>query len=113
MPLAHEEFRNLAGSGLSLCCNQLINITGSGTYQAASTNKATWRAANNAQEALASIHETDKAIFQQANRFVENLHATGIYDDAAIAASNDTTTWRAQFTDDDPTFPAAYTGGRR
>lgn len=113
MALAHEEFRNLVGSGLSLCCNQLINYTGSGTYQSASTNRATWVVANNAQEASAAIHETDKALFQQANRFQLNLSACGIYDDTAIAASNDTATWRAQFTDDDPTFPAAYTGGRR
>lgn len=113
MAAAHEEFQNLVASGLSLCCNQLINYTGSGTYQAASTNRATWVAANNAQEASPAIHECDKALFQQANRFQLNLSACGIYDDADIAASNDTTTWRAQFTEDDPTLPAAYTGGRR
>lgn len=112
MPLEHEEWRNHIASGLSIA-NQLINITGSGTYQAASTNAATYRAANNAQEASAAIHETDKALFQQANRYQQNLSAMGIYDDADIAASNDTTTWRAQFTEDDPSLPAAYTGGRR
>jgi len=112
MALEHEEWRNHIASGLSIA-NQLINITGSGTYQAGSTNKATYKAANNAQEALASIHETDKALFQQANRYVDNLGAMGIYDDADIAASNDTATWRAQFTEDDPSLPANYTSGRR
>ena len=66
-----------------------------------------------AQEASAAIHETDKAIFQQANRYAANLAAMGIYDDTDIAASNDTATWRAQFTEDDASLPAAYTGGRR
>lgn len=113
MAAAHEEFQNHVASGLSLCCNHLINITGSNTYQASSTNRATWVAANNAQEALASIHETDKAIFQQANRYQQNLSAMGIYNDTDIAASNDTATWRSQFTEHDPTLPAAYTGGRR
>lgn len=112
MALEHEEWRSHIASGLSEA-NQLIAITGSGTYQSASTNKATYRAANNAQEASAAIHETDKALFQQNNRYLDNLGAMGIYDDSDIAASNDTATWRAQFTEDDPTLPAAYTGGRR
>jgi hypothetical protein len=113
MALEHEEWRNHIASGLSLCCNQLGNYTGSFTYQASSTNRATWVAANNAQEASAAIHETDKALFQQANRYQQNLSAMGIYDDSDIAASNDQTTWRAQFTEDDASLPAAYTSGRR
>lgn len=109
--LAHEEFRNHIASGLSLCCNQLIDISGSGTYQSGSTNRATWVAANNVREAL--VHECDKSVYQQANRYQENLSAMGIYDDTDIAASNDTATWRAQFTEDDATLPADYHGGRR
>lgn len=113
MPLEHEEWRSHIASGLSLCCNQLINYTGSGTYQSGSTSRATWVAANNAQEASAAIHETDKSLFQQANRYQQNLSAMGIYDDSDIAASNDTASWRTQFTEDDASLPAAYTGGRR
>lgn len=107
----HEEFRNHIGSGLAMS-NALIDMTGDGTYQAASTNVATFQAANNAQELLGSIHVSDKALFQQANRYVVNLNAMDVYNDTDIAASNTTATWEARFTANDPSFPAAYHGAR-
>ena len=107
----HEEFRNHIGSGLAMS-NALIDIVNDGTYQAASTNVATWQAANNAKELLDSIHATDKALFQMANRYVVNLNAMDVYNDTDIAASNSTSTWEARFTANDPSFPAAYHGSR-
>lgn len=111
MALAHEEFRNHIGRGLSEA-NQLINYLGSGTYQSANTTVAQWKATNLTQFASASVHETDKALAVIANRHVDNLSAMGIYGDTEVAASNTTATWEAQFTAQDPTFPAAYTGSR-
>lgn len=107
----HSEFENHIASGLSICCNALISTVGNGTYQAASTNVATWQAANNVQEATPAIHETDKALFQSANRYCQNINAMGIYTDAEIAASNTTPTWRAAFTADDANLPADYISG--
>lgn len=107
----HEEFAGFVTSGLGMS-NNLIDVTGDGTYQAASTNVATFQAANTAQAALASIHETDKPCFTISNRFVVNLNAIGAYTDAMIAASNSTSTWRSQFTTQDPTLPADYHGAR-
>src|SRR5262245_62523829 len=111
MSLQHEEYRNHIGRGLAEA-NQLINYTGSGTYQSAATTIQNWKDNNNAQFAGAAIHETDKALAQIANRHVDNLNAMGIYTATEVAASNDTATWRAQFTAQDPTFPAAYNGSR-
>jgi|GEM_PF-5590410 len=111
MALAHEEFRNHIGRGLSEA-NQLINYTGSGTYQAANTTIQQWKDSNRAQFALPSIHETDKALAEIANRHVDNLNAMGIYGPTEVAASNTTATWEAQFTAQDPTFPATYNGSR-
>lgn len=112
MALAHEEFRNHIGRGLSEA-NQLINIGGSGTYQSANTTVAQWKASNRTQITnSASVHECDKAIVEIANRHVDNLEAMGIYGNTEVAASNTTGTWEAQFTAQDPTFPATYNGSR-
>lgn len=111
MALAHEEFRNHIGRGLSEA-NQLINYVGSGTYQSANTTITQWKATNRAQFAGATIHECDKALMEIANRHVDNLSAMGIYGDTEVAASNTTATWEAQFTAQDPTFPATYQGSR-
>jgi len=111
MALAHEEFRNHIGRGLSEA-NQLIDYTGSGTFVSAVTTVDGWKAAVRAQFALPTIHETDKALGEIAVRHVENLKAMGIYGDTEAAASNTTSTWEAQFTAQDPTFPATYHGGR-
>lgn len=111
MALAHEEFRNHIGRGLSEA-NQLIDYVGNGTFQSANTTIAQWKATVRTQMAAATIHETDRALGEIAIRHVDNLNAMGIYDDADVAASNDTATWRAQFTEDDPTFPADYHGCR-
>lgn len=113
MSLAHEEFRNHVGRGLSEA-NQLINYVGSGTYQSANTTLQQWKDTNLTQfyGPASPVHETDRALAYIANRHVDNLNAMGIYDATAVAASNTTATWEAQFTDDDPTFPANYTGSR-
>jgi len=111
MALAHEEFRNHIGRGLSEA-NQLIDYVGSGTYQAANTTIDQWKASNRAQFASATIHETDKALAEIANRHVDNLNAMGIYTNTEVANSNTTATWEAQFTAQDPTFPATYHGSR-
>lgn len=111
MALAHEEFRNHIGRGLAEA-NQIINYTGSGTIVAAVTTVDGWKTAVRAQFALATIHETDRALGEIACRHVDNLNAMGIYGNTEAAASNDTATWRAQFTAQDPTFPAAYNGSR-
>ena len=111
MALAHEEFRNHIARGLAEA-NMLINYTGSGTYQSAATTIQNWKDNNNAQFALATIHETDKALAQIANRHVDNLNAMGIYTATEVANSDTTTLWRQQFTNQDGTLPAAYNGAR-
>lgn len=107
----HIEFLNHVGRGLSEA-NQLIDYVGNGTFQSANTTIAQWKATVRAQFALPAIHECDKALGEIAVRHVDALNAMGIYDDTAVAASNTTATWEAQFTDDDPTFPANYHGSR-
>lgn len=111
MALAHEEFRNHVGRGLSEA-NQLIDLVGNGTFHSADTTVDGWKTTNRAQLAGTTIHECDRALIEIANRHVDNLNAMGIYDNTAVAASNTTALWRAQFTDDDPTFPADYHGSR-
>jgi len=107
----HAEFENHIGSGLGMV-NALIDMIGNGTSWASATTLATWQAVNDTKEGLASIHETDKAIFQSANRYGASLNALGIYSNTDIAASNDTATTEARFTAQDGNFPATYHGSR-
>lgn len=110
MPL-HETEKNHVGSGLAMQ-NHLIDIVGDGTAWASATTLATYQAVNNAKEALATIHETDKPCFQIANRYMATLNAMDIITAADIAAANTTALWRTQFTEDDATFAAGYHGAR-
>ena len=105
----HEEYINHVGSGLAMS-NHLIDVVGSGTYQASSSTIADFQAANNVKEALA--HECDKASFQPCNRYAFSLNQMGIYSNTDIAASNTTSTWEARFTAQDGSFPAGYRGSR-
>lgn len=89
--------------------NKLINAFG-GTYQAASTNLATFQAANNAKDVPLTLHESDRMLVRRSNAYVAQLNPAGIYDNTKIAASNDTTTWRQQFTGQDGSLPADYQG---
>jgi len=109
MPFAgHESDIMHVRRGLSMS-NKLINAFG-GTYQASSTNLATWQAANNGKDVPASVHESDRQIVRRANAYGAQLHALGIYGNTQIAASNDAATWRGQFTTQDGSLPATFEG---
>jgi hypothetical protein len=110
MPFAgHESDLMHVRRGLSMS-NKLINAFG-GTYQAPSTNLATWQAANNAKDVPATVHESDRQIVRRANAYGAQLHAANIYNNADIAASNDAATWRGRFTAQDGNLPPAYESG--
>jgi hypothetical protein len=80
------------------------------TAHASDTNVAGWKRTNEAQ--FATLHEADKTGLQPVNRYVDNLNAMGIYDDAAVAASDDQATTEAIFTALDASFVATYHGSR-
>lgn len=107
----HESDKNHVGSGLAMQ-NHLIDIVGDGTAWASATTVATYQSVNNTKEALATIHETDKACFKQANRYMETLNALDIITTSDIAAANSTALWRTQLTEDDATFASDYHGAR-
>lgn len=109
MPFAgHESDLMHVRRGLSMS-NKLINAFG-GTYQAASTNLQTWQAANNGKDVPATVHESDRMVVRRANAYGAQLNAANIYSNAGIAASNDTPTWRAQFTGQDGSLAPAFEG---
>src|SRR5262245_31569413 len=89
--------------------NKLINAFG-GTYQASSTNLATWQAANNAKDVPATLHESDRQLVRRANAYGAQLNAAGIYSNTDIAASNDTASWRGRFTAQDGSLASAFEG---
>lgn len=107
----HEELKNFVGRGLS-GWNYLGAITGDYTLWASATDVASWQAVNNAEEAKAKYHETDKPIFRINNRDVDTLNQMSIFTNTDIAATNDQSTGDARFTAQDASFPATYIGGR-
>lgn len=90
--------------------NKLIDAFG-GTYQAASTTLAIWQAANNAKDVPLTLYEGDRQLVRRANAYTAQLNAAGIYSNTDIAASDTTVTWRARFTAQDGSLPAAYSAG--
>lgn len=107
--LGHEDTFMHVRRGLSNA-NKLIAAFG-GTYQAPSTNLATFKAANNAKDVPATLHESDRQLVRRSNAYVEQLNAAGIYSNTDIAASNDTASWRGRFTAQDGALPPAYESG--
>lgn len=109
MPFAgHESDIMHVRRGLSMS-NKLINAFG-GVYQASSTNKATWQAANAAKDAPATLHESDRQLVRRANVYGGQLNDANIYNNTDIAASNDAATWRGRFTAQDGSLAPAFEG---
>lgn len=112
MAVAHIEYQNFVARGLSTA-NQLIDLMGSGTYQASNTTVAQWKETNRTQFVTAGAHEDQKPLVEIASGLADTLQATSIYGNTEVAASNTTALWRAQFTAQDGSLAADYHGGRR
>jgi len=112
MALAHEEYRFLVAKGLA-GANRLMDLTGSGVYQASATTVDQYKANNITQESGVNVHECDRCGQAQShNRTIDTLVNVGAFDNSDVVASNDAATWRAQFTEDDLTLPPNLQGGR-
>lgn len=107
----HEDLLNRVAPELSTV-NQAFAVHGTSAAYASATNVATWQAVNNAYEASAAIHESDKAIFQVANRSISEANQQGIFTNTKIAAANTQALAQAGFTSEDSSLPAGYSGNR-
>jgi hypothetical protein len=107
-PGGHEEFKNHVGSGLAMI-NHNHDHLGS-TAHAADATVADWKATTRA--GFAALHETDKAGAEPQCRHIQTLADMGIYGNTEVAASNTQALAEAQFTAQDPSFPASHRSAR-
>ena len=107
-PGGHEEFFNHVGSGLAWV-NYNADLIG-GTAHASDTTVAGWKATTRA--GFDALHIDQQNGAEPQCRYLDNLSAMGIYGATEIAASDTQALADAQFTAQDPRFPALYHGAR-